>query len=205
MALTSGKMKEVISAELSRVEAENSAWQAEAEEIRSELLSQGDIQKFWDEKLSEEKNHGLDVERLYLKAVNNLEEEKINQDKMNSEILKEKAAMDCQKQLLLSLKKEVDEISEKLASERVVYVDEKHTVQKLLGDLEFKHEQMLDTKSTLQAEKEALQMLRYPFSLFPFRIFTPLFSVQSGILLATYLIYGFPNYNFKIRRPVKHM
>jgi hypothetical protein len=153
-------MKEAISAEMSRLEAANSARQDEAEEIRSELLSRGDIQKFWDAKLSVEKNHGSDVERLYFEAVNNLVEEKINQEKINAEFLKEQAAMDCQKQMLLSLKKEVDEVSEKLASERLIYVDEKQTVQKLLRDLEFKHEQIFDTKSTLEAEKEALQMLR---------------------------------------------
>lgn len=160
VALTSGRMMEAISAELSRIEAENSARQAAAEEIRSELLSRGDIQKFWDLKLSEEKSRGFDAERLYLDAVNNLEEETINQDKIHAEYLKEKEAMDCQKQLLLTLKKEVDEISEKLASERVIYVDEKQIVHKLLKDLEFKHEEMLDTKSTLEAEKEALQILR---------------------------------------------
>ncbi|XP_061339288.1 uncharacterized protein LOC133285977 [Gastrolobium bilobum] len=160
VALTSGRMKEAISAELSRVEAENSAREAEAEEIRSELLSQGDIERFWDEKLREEKSHGFDVQRIYLNAVSKLEEEKINQDKIYAKYLKEKAAMDCQKQLLLSLKKEVDEISEKLASERVIFVDEKYIVQKLLRDLESKHEEMLDTKSTLEAEKEALQILR---------------------------------------------
>ncbi|XP_057447920.1 uncharacterized protein LOC130739603 [Lotus japonicus] len=160
VALTSGRMMEAISAELLRIEAENSARQAAAEEIRSELLSRGDIQKFWDLKLSEEKSRGFDAERLYLDAVNNLEEETINQDKIHAEYLKEKEAMDCQKQLLLTLKKEVDEISEKLASERVIYVDEKQIVHKLLKDLEFKHEEMLDTKSTLEAEKEALQILR---------------------------------------------
>jgi len=160
VALTSGRMKEAISAEISRLEAENSARQDEAEEIRSELLSRGDIQKFWDAKISEEKNHGSDVEMLYLEAVNNLVEEKINQEKINADFLKEQAAMACQKQMLLSLKEEVDEISEKLALERVIYVDEKQTVQKLLRDLEFKHEEILDTKSTLEAEKEAVQMLR---------------------------------------------
>ncbi|XP_027360831.1 uncharacterized protein LOC113868980 isoform X2 [Abrus precatorius] len=160
VALTSGRMKEVISTELSRIEAENLARQAEAEEIRSELLSRGDIERFWDEKLNEEKNRGFDVEKIYHKEVSNLEEEKINKDKIYAEYLKEKAAIDCQKQLLLSLKKEVDEISDKLASERVIYVDERHIVQKLLKYLEFKHEEMLDTKSTLEAEKEALQILR---------------------------------------------
>lgn len=160
MALTSGRMNEVISAEMSRLEAEGSARQDVAKEIRSELLSRGDIQKFWDAKLSEEKNHGSGIERLYLEAVNNLVEEKFNQEKINAEFLKEQAEMDCQKQMMLSLKKEVDEISDKLALERVTYVVEKKTVQKLLRDLELKHEEILDTKSTLEAEKEALQMLR---------------------------------------------
>ncbi|OIW04650.1 hypothetical protein TanjilG_07785 [Lupinus angustifolius] len=160
VALTSGRMKEAISAELSRTETENSARQAEAEEIRSELLSQGDILRFWDEKLSKEKSRGFDVERLYLDAVNSLEEENLNEDKIYAGYLKEKAAIDCQKQLLLSIKKDVDELSEKLESERVIHVDEKHIVQKLLRDLESKHEEILDTKSTLEAETEAIQILR---------------------------------------------
>ncbi|XP_027914104.1 uncharacterized protein LOC114173733 isoform X2 [Vigna unguiculata] len=160
VALTSGRMKAAISAELLRIEAEHSARQAEAEEIRSELLSRGNMQRFWDEKLNDEKNRGLDVEKLYHMEVKNLEEEEINQDKLYTEYLKEKSAMDCQKQLLLSLKKEVDEISEKVASERVIYVDERLVVQNLLKDLEFKLEELLDTKSTLEAEKEALQILR---------------------------------------------
>ncbi|KAL2347348.1 hypothetical protein Fmac_001348 [Flemingia macrophylla] len=160
VAMISGRMKDAISAEMSRIEAENSARLAEAEEIRSELLSRGDIERFWDEQLNEEKNRGFDVERLYHMEVKNLQDEEINQDKIYAEHLKEMAAMDCQKQLLLSLKQEIDEISEKLASERVIYVDERRVVQKLLKDLEFKHEEMLDTKSTLEAEKEALQILR---------------------------------------------
>ncbi|KAI4313982.1 hypothetical protein L6164_026925 [Bauhinia variegata] len=160
VALTSGRMSEAISSELSRIDAENSARQAEAEEIRSELLSRGDIQRFWSEKLDEEKERGSDVEKLYLDAIKNLEEEKINQEKIYAEYLKEKAAMDCQTQLLLSLKKEVDEMSEKLESETVTYLDEKNIVQQSLIDLEIKHEEMLDRKSTLEAEKEAIQILR---------------------------------------------
>ncbi|KAI4357874.1 hypothetical protein L6164_001795 [Bauhinia variegata] len=160
VALMSGRMAEAISSELSRIDAENSARQAEAEEIRSELLSRGDIQRFWSKKLDEEKELGSDVEKLYLNAVKNLEEEKINQEKMYAEHLKEKAATDCQRQLLLSLKKEVGEMSEKLASERVRYLDEKNSVEQLLIDVETKHEEMLDRKSALEAEKEAIQILR---------------------------------------------
>ncbi|KAI9092001.1 hypothetical protein K1719_027936 [Acacia pycnantha] len=160
VALTSGSMKEAISSELSRIESENSARQAEAEEIRSELLRRGDIQKFWDEKFNEEKVRSLDVEKHYLDALKTLEEEKVNLDRTYAEYLKEKAAMDCQRQLLLSVKEEVDEMSETLSSERVAYLDERHVVQQLLKDLESKYEETLDNKSTLEAEKEALQIMR---------------------------------------------
>ena len=68
--------------------------------------------------------------------------------------------MDCQRQLLLSVKEEVDVMSETLSSERVAYLDRKHVVQQLLKDLESKHEEMLDKKSTLEAEIEALQIMR---------------------------------------------
>ncbi|KAJ7943222.1 S-layer domain containing protein [Quillaja saponaria] len=160
VALTSGRMTEAISSELSRIEAESSARQAEAECIRSELLERGYIQRFWEEKFDEEKIRGCDVEKLYHDAISDLEQAKLAQHKIFAEYLNEKAAMDCQRQLLFSLKEEVHEMSAKLASERVTYVDEKQNLKHLLSDLENKQEEMLNTKSTLEAEKEALQILR---------------------------------------------
>lgn len=74
-------------------------------EIKSVLLEKGDIQRFWDEKMDEERTRGLVVERLYFSAVQELEQEKIIQEKWEAESLKEKAAMDCQRQLLSCLKK----------------------------------------------------------------------------------------------------
>lgn len=68
--------------------------------------------------------------------------------------------MDCQKQLLSSLKVEVDEMSERLASEMAKYTDEQCDVQSMRGDLQGKYERVLDTKSILEAEIEALRILR---------------------------------------------
>ncbi|XP_061990883.1 uncharacterized protein LOC133709236 [Rosa rugosa] len=160
VALTSGRISESISAELMRLKAECSMRKAEMEVIRSELLDRGDIQKFWDEKLNAEKTHGHEVEKSYHAALSNLEEEKIVQEKYSAKLLKEKAAMDCQRQLLLSLKEEVNEMSEKLASERSTYVAEKCSMQDVLSDLETKRESMLDQKSILEAEIEAVRILK---------------------------------------------
>ncbi|KAM7464385.1 hypothetical protein LguiA_032506 [Lonicera macranthoides] len=160
VALTSGRMKEAIRSELLRLKAENSLRQTAMEEIKSELLERGDIQKYWDERLEEEKRHGFQVERDYLAAVENFEKEKIVQENSLAEFLREKAAMDCQKQLLSSLKVEVDEMSERLASEMAKYTDEQRDVQSMRGDLQGKYEGVLDTKSILEAEIEALRILR---------------------------------------------
>lgn len=160
VALTTGRMTEAIYNELARLEAESSARQAEMEDIRSELLDRGDIQRFWDEKMIEAKTQGFQVEKVYFANARDLEQEKIDQEKLFSEFLKEKAAMDCQRQLVLSLKEEVAEMSEKLASERALYITEQHDLHNMLSDLQITQEGLLDTKSILEAEKEALRILR---------------------------------------------
>lgn len=160
VVLTSGRVTEAIRNELLRLKAESSARKVEMEAIRSELLDRGDIKRFWDEKLNEERARGSDVEKVYHAAVSDLEQEKVVQEKHFADNLKEKAAMDCQRQLLLSLKEEVNEMSERLASERALFVAEQSNLQDMLSDLESKQEGMLDTKSILQAEKEALRILR---------------------------------------------
>ena len=153
-------MSEAVHNEILRLETEKSLRQAAMKEIRNEFLERGNIKKFWDEKMNVEKIRGFEVERLYIAALHDLEEEKIVQVKTYEDYVKEKAAMDCQRQLLHHLKEEVDEMSERLASERSVYVAEQCNLQELLGKLQLKQEEMLDTKSILEAEIEALRILR---------------------------------------------
>ncbi|GAV77479.1 hypothetical protein CFOL_v3_20950 [Cephalotus follicularis] len=160
VTLTTGRMAEAIHSELLRLEAEKISRMAVMKEIRSELVDRGDIQRFWYEKLNEERILGLAVDEHYHAAVSDLEREKIVQEKTFAEHLREKAAMDCQRQLILSLRDEVDEMLERLATERAMYVDEQRRTQNMLSNLKSKHEGMIDTKSVLEAEKEALRILR---------------------------------------------
>ncbi|KAL2546526.1 hypothetical protein Fot_15759 [Forsythia ovata] len=160
VALTSGRMVEFIHAEILRLEAENSAKQTEMKEIVSELLERGEIKQYWERKMEEERRRHLEVERDYLSAITALEEEKIAQENALAEFLKQKAALDCQKQLLSSLNEEVTEMSERLASERTKHIDEQHVLQDMLGNLQVNYEGLLDTKSILEAEVEAIRILR---------------------------------------------
>ncbi|CAK9316825.1 unnamed protein product [Citrullus colocynthis] len=160
VTLASGRMTEATSAELSRLESESSARKAEIEDITLELVERGDIQRYWDKKLTEEKKRLMEVEELYLAAVSDLGEEKTVQEKFFSEYLKEKASIDCQRQLLLSLKEEVDGITEKLLSERSICETEQSELRNMHADLQNQLVGMVDAKSVLEAEKEALRILR---------------------------------------------
>ena len=64
------------------------------------------------------------------------------------------------KNIMLSIIIVIDDMSEKLASERSVYIAEQCNLQELLSKLQLKQEGMLDIKSILEAEIEARQIPR---------------------------------------------
>ncbi|CAL1408318.1 unnamed protein product [Linum trigynum] len=160
VTLTSGRMSEAVHHELLRLKAESSSRQAAAEEIKSELLERGDIKNFWNEKLLFERNHGVEVQKLYIATLQDLDKEKDLQVKTLTENMKEKAAMDCQRHLILTLKEEIEDMAERLASERTSYVAEQCNIQELRKAVLMDQEGVLDSKSILEAEIEALRVLR---------------------------------------------
>lgn len=160
VALTSGRLAEAIHSELSRLEAEKLARFVEMEEIRSELIRRGDIQRYWEEKLSKEKDHVLLAERDLDAVLLDLEKEKRSRDASIDVYTKAKAALDCQQQLLFRLREEVGGMNDRIISERTNLVNEQQGLEKLSASLCEKQDAILEAKSILEAEKEALQILR---------------------------------------------
>ncbi|PIA63489.1 hypothetical protein AQUCO_00201085v1 [Aquilegia coerulea] len=160
VALTSGRMAEAIHTELLRLEAEYASMLAEMEEIRSELLLRGEIQQLWEEKLNEVKSYGQEVARHFNAAISDLEQARKLRDKSLSENLKERAALDCQRKLLLNLKEEVNEMSEKLTCERADFAAQQKNLKDMSIEFRTKQDAVFEAKSILEAEKEAVQMLR---------------------------------------------
>lgn len=153
-------MTEFIRAEILRLEAEKVSREIELEEVRSEILERGDIKEYWERNMEKERSRGLEVDLDYRSAIMALEEEKIVQESGSAELVKQKAALECQEQLLSSLKTEVKEMSEILSVEKAKYVDELRGVEDTRHDLQAKYEELLDAKSILEAEIEALRILR---------------------------------------------
>ncbi|PKA65556.1 hypothetical protein AXF42_Ash005890 [Apostasia shenzhenica] len=160
VALASGRMAEAIRCEISRLEAEELSRLAEMEEIRSDFILQGVIQKHWEEKLSEEKNRTLQVDMDLKNALFNLELEKTANDDKLVDYMKDKTGLECQQQLLFNLKEEVDEMSQKLGSEKASFIVEKQNLENLLKDFQEEREAIFETKSVLESEKEAVKILR---------------------------------------------
>lgn len=160
VALTSGRMENIISIELSRIKAENASKKIAMQEIRSELLEKGDIKQIWDKKMEEERIRGLRVEKAYLAVISDLEKEKTVKQKIADAFLNQKVALDCQKQILYNLKEEVNEMSGRLTAEKAKYIDERSNIATSLSDMLLKYEGLLDAKSILEAEIEALRILR---------------------------------------------
>ncbi|OAY63711.1 uncharacterized protein LOC109716873 [Ananas comosus] len=160
VALISGRMAEVIRAELSRLEAENSSRLAEMEEIGAELIQRGEIQSYWDEKLKKEIDREIEAEKDLQTALDELEKEKLAQEESRASYLKERAALDCQKQLLSALREEVDGLCDKLSAERANVMAEQLNLEKLHDDMRSKQDAIIEAKSILEAEKEALYILR---------------------------------------------
>ncbi|XP_076891918.1 uncharacterized protein LOC143543491 [Bidens hawaiensis] len=160
VALTSGRITESIRNEFSKLEAEHSSRELAKKEIKSAILERGEIHRFWEKKIADARSRFSEVESEYLEALKDLENFKINQDNIVGNYLKEVAALDCQKQLLISLKEEIDEMNTRLVYERTGYVDEQQKVHRTVSELQVKYEKILDSKSILEAELEALRILR---------------------------------------------
>ncbi|XP_020586904.1 uncharacterized protein LOC110029121 isoform X3 [Phalaenopsis equestris] len=160
VALTSGRMAKAVQTELARLEAEELLRSAEMEEIKLELTHRGVIQKHWEEKLSEAKIFALQSEKNLEIALTELEIERAAEEDRLGDYLKEKMALECQQQLLFNLRKEVDELKEKLRNERGVFTGEKQDLETQLRDLDVEKGEVFEARSVLEAEKDAVQIMR---------------------------------------------
>ncbi|XP_031501281.1 uncharacterized protein LOC116264949 isoform X2 [Nymphaea colorata] len=160
VALISGRMSDAIHVELSRLESERLSMEAESQEIRSELMLKGDIERFWEEKISQEKTRGAIVDRHLMEVMAALQEEKRDQDECWPEFLKEQAALDCQQKLLANLKVEVDDMSNMLMSEKEKFLIEQRNLEERFAESLARKEAVVEAKSVLEAEIEAVRIFR---------------------------------------------
>lgn len=156
-------MKEAIQEELNRLEAENQAHLSVISEIMEELISRGDIQQQWEEKMTKEQEQALEVDNNLQHVLHELANERTEREEELADLLKERAALQRQNQELINLRSEVDGMYDRLATENEEVMADQQTLENQLSDMTSKHQAINEAKSYLEAEKEAVTMLRYVF------------------------------------------
>ena len=158
-------MAMAIQTELSRREIEELTLSAQTEEIRREMISSGGIVSAWEAKVNGEKAHCLEILKDYQSTLSSLEEEKLVIERQVTHHVKEWAALDCQRQLLVRLREDIDQLQAKLADARSELIIEREALVMESAEWQCRQDTAAEAKTVLEVEKEALRILRWSFPL----------------------------------------
>ncbi|KAJ4773561.1 oxidoreductase/transition metal ion-binding protein [Rhynchospora pubera] len=160
VALTSGRMENFINEELTRIELETRLKLSEMKDIKRELNQKGEIEKFWKAKIEMEQEREIKSQDALESALFELRREMKEKEEGLFKNMKEKIALEGERTVLLGLKREIDELSERVNNEKKQVMHEKGNVDKIYVGINGKYELLVEKKSRLEAEKEVVHVLR---------------------------------------------
>lgn len=160
MALSTGDAATVISDELARIEAESMAENAVA--AHNALIAQveKDLNASYEKELLQEKEKIDAVQKLAEEARREVELLRAEREERNLALMKERAAVDSEMEILSRLRREVEEQLQTLTSDRVEVSHEKESVSKLRRDAETENKEIARLQYELEVERKALSMAR---------------------------------------------
>lgn len=160
IALATGEGSDIVSEELARIEAESMAENAVA--AHSALVAQveKDVNASFEKELLLEREKIDAVEKLAEAAKVELESLRAEQEKDNIALMKERAAVESEMEVLSRLRHEVQEQLESLMSNKVGISYEKERLGKLLTEAEFQNQEIVRLQRELEVERKALSMAR---------------------------------------------
>lgn len=91
-------MEEAIRDELSRLEVKNEAHLSAIAEIMEELISRGDIQQQWEDKMKKEQQRAFEIDKDLQHALHEFANERTDRERELEDLLKEKSALELQNQ-----------------------------------------------------------------------------------------------------------
>lgn len=160
IALSTGEASDIVSEELTRIEAE-----AIAENIvaaHNDLVSQveKEINESFEKDLLIEREKVNAVEKLAEEARIELERLRTEREEENKALLKERAAIESETEIVSRLRREVEEQLESLMSNKVEMSYEKERFNKLRVEAESEKQTISRLQYELEVERKALSMAR---------------------------------------------
>lgn len=160
IAIATGEASDIVSEELARIEAESMAEKAVA--AHSALVDQveKDVNASFEKELLLEREKIGAVEKLAEEARIELERLRAERDEKSVALMKERAVVDSEMEILSRLRREVEEQLQSLMSDQVEISYEKERLSKLRKDAETENQEIARLQYELEVERKALSMAR---------------------------------------------
>lgn len=160
IAIATGEASDSVSEELARIEAESMAEKAVA--AHSALVDQveKDVNASFEKELLLEREKIGVVEKLAEEARIELERLRAERDEKSVALMKERAVVDSEMEILSRLRREVEEQLQSLMSDQVEISYEKERLSKLRKDAETENQEIARLQYELEVERKALSMAR---------------------------------------------
>ncbi|KAF5790567.1 putative S-layer domain-containing protein [Helianthus annuus] len=160
IALATGEASDIVSEELARIEAESMAEKAVAAHTALVDQVQKDINTYYENDLQLEREKITALEKLAEETRQELDRLKAEQEEQNVRIMKERAAVDSQMEMLSKLRREAEEELQGIMSNKVEISYEKERINKLRTDAEIENQEIVRLQYELEVERKALAMAR---------------------------------------------
>jgi chromosome segregation ATPase len=160
IALATGEASDIVSEELARIEAESVAENAVAAHSALVAEVEKDINASFEKELSLEREKIDAVEKMAEEAKRELERLRSEREKDNIALMKERAAVESEMEILSRLRRDVEEQLQSLMSSKAEISYEKERTSQLRKEAENENQEIARLQYELEVERKALSMAR---------------------------------------------
>lgn len=160
IALATGEASDIVGEELARIEAESMAEKAVSAHNALVAEVEKDVNASFEKELLLEREKIDAVEKLAAEARRELESLRAQREEENLALMKERAAVDSEMEILSRLRRDVEEQLQTLMSDKLEISYDKERIEKLRKDAEFETQEIARLQYELEVERKALSLAR---------------------------------------------
>ncbi|KAL3650497.1 hypothetical protein CASFOL_006900 [Castilleja foliolosa] len=160
IALSTGDASAIVSEELARIEAESMAEKAVTAHNALVALVEKDLNTRYENELLSERERINAVEKMAEKARKEVEKLRTAREEESLSLMKKRAAVDSEMEILSKLRRDVEEQLQTLMSDKLEISYEKERLNKLRRDAETESQEIERLQHELEVERKALSMAR---------------------------------------------
>ncbi|XP_039032108.1 uncharacterized protein LOC120167048 isoform X2 [Hibiscus syriacus] len=160
IAIATGEASDIVSEELARIEAESIAENAVSAHNALVAEVEKDMNASFEKELLIEREKIDAVEKMAEEAKHELERLRAEREEENIALMKDRAAIGAEMEILSRLRREVEEQLENIMSDKVEISYEKERISKLRKETEDETQEIVRLQHELEVERKALSMAR---------------------------------------------